>query len=189
MTQNANLAALSEAGVSVWLDDLSRTRIDSGNLAELIETRNVVGVTTNPTILYREVMNDEERERLALRMMAVGFFALAVAMVVMRPVLRARAAAALPVPALDLAALGSLTFTAPDEARWPALRLARQVAELAADADRFSLPAPDGVATLGEVIARLGAANIDVADVALRKPSLDDVFLALTGHHAAESVQ
>ena len=35
--------------------------------------------------------------------------------------------AALPVPALDLAALGSLTFTAPDEARWPALRLARQV--------------------------------------------------------------
>ena len=62
-------------------------------------------------------------------------------------------------------------------------------AELTADADRFSLPAPDGVATLGEVIARLGAAKVDVADVALRKPSLDDVFLALTGHHAAESVQ
>lgn len=35
--------------------------------------------------------------------------------------------AALPVPALDLAALGSLTFTAPDETRWPALRLAREV--------------------------------------------------------------
>ena len=34
--------------------------------------------------------------------------------------------AALPVPALDLAALGSLTFTAPDETRWPALRLARE---------------------------------------------------------------
>ncbi len=50
MTQNANLAALSEAGVSVWLDDLSRERLDSGNLAELIETRSVVGVTTNPTI-------------------------------------------------------------------------------------------------------------------------------------------
>ncbi len=50
MTQNANLAALSEAGVSVWLDDLSRERLDSGNLAELIATRSVVGVTTNPTI-------------------------------------------------------------------------------------------------------------------------------------------
>lgn len=50
MTTNANLAALSAAGVSVWLDDLSRTRITSGNLAELAETRSVVGVTTNPTI-------------------------------------------------------------------------------------------------------------------------------------------
>ncbi|MBF6217408.1 MULTISPECIES: transaldolase [Nocardia] len=50
MAQNENLAALSAAGVSVWLDDLSRDRIRSGNLLELIETRSVVGVTTNPTI-------------------------------------------------------------------------------------------------------------------------------------------
>ncbi|MET7768914.1 transaldolase [Nocardia sp. NPDC005366] len=50
MTQNENVAALSAAGVSVWLDDLSRDRIQSGNLAELIATRGVVGVTTNPTI-------------------------------------------------------------------------------------------------------------------------------------------
>jgi transaldolase len=50
MTQNPNLAALSAAGVSVWLDDLSRDRLQTGNLAELIDTRSVVGVTTNPTI-------------------------------------------------------------------------------------------------------------------------------------------
>ncbi|UGT43227.1 transaldolase [Nocardia yamanashiensis] len=50
MTQNTNTAALSAAGVSVWLDDLSRGRIKSGNLQGLIDTRNVVGVTTNPTI-------------------------------------------------------------------------------------------------------------------------------------------
>lgn len=43
-------AALSEAGVSIWLDDLSRERIASGDLARLIAERNVVGVTTNPTI-------------------------------------------------------------------------------------------------------------------------------------------
>jgi transaldolase len=42
--------ALSEAGVSIWLDDLSRDRITSGGLARLIADRNVVGVTTNPTI-------------------------------------------------------------------------------------------------------------------------------------------
>jgi transaldolase len=41
---------LVAAGVSIWLDDLSRERITSGNLTELISTRNVSGVTTNPTI-------------------------------------------------------------------------------------------------------------------------------------------
>ncbi len=50
MAQNPNLAALSAAGVSVWLDDLSRSRLRSGNLQELIDTRSVVGVTTNPSI-------------------------------------------------------------------------------------------------------------------------------------------
>ena len=50
MTQNPNLAALSAAGVSVWLDDLSRDRLKSGNLQELIDTSSVVGVTTNPSI-------------------------------------------------------------------------------------------------------------------------------------------
>lgn len=51
-TPTADLAA---AGVSIWLDDLSRTRISSGNLAELIESRNVVGVTTNPTIFANAI--------------------------------------------------------------------------------------------------------------------------------------
>ncbi|OAN28615.1 transaldolase [Mycolicibacterium iranicum] len=50
MTQNENLAALSEAGVSVWLDDLSRDRLQTGNLQELIDTKSIVGVTTNPSI-------------------------------------------------------------------------------------------------------------------------------------------
>ena len=44
------LADLSAAGVSLWLDDLSRQRLQSGNLAELIETKHIVGVTTNPSI-------------------------------------------------------------------------------------------------------------------------------------------
>jgi transaldolase len=53
MTQNPNLAALSAAGVSVWLDDLSRDRLQSGNLKELIDTKSVVGVTTNPSIFQK----------------------------------------------------------------------------------------------------------------------------------------
>jgi len=47
---NSPTADLSAAGVSIWLDDLSRERINSGGLEKLIAERNVVGVTTNPTI-------------------------------------------------------------------------------------------------------------------------------------------
>ena len=41
------LRLLSEAGVAVWLDDLSRERLQTGNLADLIRDRSLVGVTTN----------------------------------------------------------------------------------------------------------------------------------------------
>jgi transaldolase len=49
-TSNGNLAALSGAGVSLWLDDLSRQRLQSGNLKNLIADSHIVGVTTNPSI-------------------------------------------------------------------------------------------------------------------------------------------
>lgn len=45
-----SLQLLSEAGVSIWLDDLSRDRLQSGSLAQLISDSHVVGVTTNPAI-------------------------------------------------------------------------------------------------------------------------------------------
>lgn len=48
MTENTQ--KLSDAGVSIWLDDLSRERLNSGSLQKLVEEKNVVGVTTNPTI-------------------------------------------------------------------------------------------------------------------------------------------
>ncbi len=50
MAANPNLAALAAAGVSIWLDDLSRSMLRSGDLQRLIQERGVVGVTTNPTI-------------------------------------------------------------------------------------------------------------------------------------------
>ncbi|BBX20797.1 transaldolase [Mycolicibacter terrae] len=63
MTQNPALAALSEAGVSVWLDDLSRNRLISGNLQHLIDTRSVVGVTTNPSIFQRAISGGDDYNR------------------------------------------------------------------------------------------------------------------------------
>ncbi|WP_262057563.1 transaldolase [Streptomyces sp. STR69] len=56
------LKRLSDEGVSIWLDDLSRKRIESGNLAELIDTKNVVGVTTNPSIFQAAIGSGEGYE-------------------------------------------------------------------------------------------------------------------------------
>ncbi|WP_283614225.1 transaldolase [Mycolicibacterium poriferae] len=71
MTQNQNLAALSAAGVSVWLDDLSRDRLQTGNLQELIDTKSVVGVTTNPSIFQSALSSgdayDDQINELAAR--------------------------------------------------------------------------------------------------------------------------
>ncbi|MDQ2791312.1 MAG: transaldolase [Pseudonocardiales bacterium] len=60
MSSTDTLAALSEAGVSIWLDDLSRQRINSGNLIELITDKHVVGVTSNPTIFAHAVVHAED---------------------------------------------------------------------------------------------------------------------------------
>ncbi|WP_040794830.1 daunorubicin resistance protein DrrA family ABC transporter ATP-binding protein [Nocardia higoensis] len=56
------------------------------------------------------------------------------------------------------------------------------LAALAPDADRLAIPAPDGAKTLAEALRRLDAADIELVDIALRRPSLDEVFLHLTGH-------
>ncbi|WP_026818509.1 transaldolase [Arthrobacter castelli] len=64
MTQTTNsqsrpTSALADAGVSIWLDDLSRERLTSGNLQQLVDERNVVGVTTNPSI-FAAALSDGE---------------------------------------------------------------------------------------------------------------------------------
>ena len=53
------LEALAAAGVSIWLDDLSRERLETGNLADLVKNSSVVGVTTNPTIFAGALSNGE----------------------------------------------------------------------------------------------------------------------------------
>ena len=59
MSTNTPTAALSQAGVSIWLDDLSRKRITTGELERLIAERDVVGVTTNPTIFANAFADGE----------------------------------------------------------------------------------------------------------------------------------
>jgi len=56
------LKRLSDEGVAIWLDDLSRKRITSGNLAELIDQQHVVGVTTNPSIFQKAISQGDGYE-------------------------------------------------------------------------------------------------------------------------------
>jgi transaldolase len=53
------LADLSNKGVSIWLDDLSRQRLVSGSLADLAANYHVVGVTTNPTIFAKAITSSD----------------------------------------------------------------------------------------------------------------------------------
>ena len=57
---NPNLQALHDAGVSIWLDDLSRKKIQSGELQTLIDEKSVSGVTTNPPIFAAAFKNPEK---------------------------------------------------------------------------------------------------------------------------------
>jgi transaldolase len=70
------LAQLSAAGVSVWIDDISRDRLRTGNLADLVRDRHVVGVTTNPTIFAKAIESsdsyDPQIRDLAVRGVDVG---------------------------------------------------------------------------------------------------------------------
>ncbi|MDO3704801.1 transaldolase [Micromonospora sp. C28SCA-DRY-2] len=54
------LGELSAAGVAIWLDDLSRTRLSSGGLDQLRRERHLVGVTTNPTIFAKALSDADE---------------------------------------------------------------------------------------------------------------------------------
>ena len=65
------LSELEDAGVAIWLDDLSRERLRTGNLSQLVQDRHVVGVTTNPSIFQKAMSEgsayDEQLRDLALR--------------------------------------------------------------------------------------------------------------------------
>src|ERR1700712_4353102 len=76
-------------------------------------------------------------------------------------------------------------LTAMADALGPLLPAATRAA-LTPDSDRISMPAPDGPNTLSAALYRLNAARIELADIVLRRPSLDDGFLSLTPSPGAE---
>ena len=69
---NSPLAQLAANGVSIWLDDLSRSRIVSGGLRDLITNRSVSGVTTNPTIFAGALAKGEGYQAQVAELAAAG---------------------------------------------------------------------------------------------------------------------
>ena len=63
---------LSDAGVSIWLDDLSRGRLATGTLRKLIEEKNVVGVTTNPSIFHAAITTGHDYDGIIAAKAAAG---------------------------------------------------------------------------------------------------------------------
>ena len=70
--ENTPTAALSAVGTSIWLDDLSRERINSGGIQKLIAERNVVGITTNPTIFAAALAKGEAYDSQVSELAAAG---------------------------------------------------------------------------------------------------------------------
>ena len=66
------LKSLADAGVSIWLDDLSRERLETGNLAELVKEKSVTGVTTNPTIFASALAKGERYDEQLRALAAAG---------------------------------------------------------------------------------------------------------------------
>ncbi|WP_084102829.1 transaldolase [Demequina sp. NBRC 110051] len=72
MTATSPLAALSAAGVSIWLDDLSRERLASGSLARDVASKSIVGVTTNPSIFAAAVSGSDQYDDQIAQLAARG---------------------------------------------------------------------------------------------------------------------
>jgi transaldolase len=66
------LKDLADAGVSIWLDDLSRQRLTSGSLESLIHDQHVSGVTTNPTIFAKAISDANAYAEQVNRLAAEG---------------------------------------------------------------------------------------------------------------------
>jgi transaldolase len=64
------LRQLTDEGVAIWLDDMSRGRLVTDGLADLVRDKHVVGVTTNPTIFQKAISDSDTYDR-QLRDLAV----------------------------------------------------------------------------------------------------------------------
>ena len=72
LTPNPNLKALHDAGVSIWLDTLSRELLESGEFSELVRDYSVTGATSNPTIFAKAITGSDRYDEQLRAAVAAG---------------------------------------------------------------------------------------------------------------------
>jgi ABC-2 type transport system ATP-binding protein len=89
----------------------------------------------------------------------------------------------------DLLAVRVVDRTRAADAAEAVAELGSGAPQVVAESGEVSLPVREGAAILAEVVRRLDAAQLEISDLAVRRPTMDDVFLALTGHVAEETAE
>ena len=127
-TRHDPLAELSAQGVAVWLDDLSRELLASGELQSLITGRHVVGVTTNPTIFASALAKGDRYDDQLSQLAELGASTETAIFTVTTDDVRAACDVLSPCPSRPLQKTGGspsrstpgLPVTPPQPRRWPA---------------------------------------------------------------------
>ena len=175
--------ALSELGVSIWLDDLSRERITSGGLAELIQTRNVVGVTTNPTIFAGAISAGAEYASQVADLAAEGLDAEAAVFRITTDDVRAACDVLLPVYTATGGLDGRVSIEVSPDLAFDTDGTVAQALELWAAVDRsnamIKIPATKaGLPAITEVLGRGISVNVTLIFSLERHAEVIDAYLA-----------
>lgn len=165
MTQNQYTQALHDAGVSLWLDDLSRDRITSGDLQQLIDTKTITGVTTNPAIFAQALTTGTAYEEQLGELAAAGHDAAGAVVEMTTDDVRAACDIMLPVYEASDGYDGRVSIEVDPRLAWDTDPTVAQALELYAKVDRpnvmIKIPATtEGLPAITRVLAEGISVNV-----------------------------
>lgn len=165
MTQNQYTQALDAAGVSLWLDDLSRDRITSGDLQNLIDTKSITGVTTNPAIFGKALTSGSAYDRQLADLASAGADAHSAVVEMTTDDVRAACDVLAPVHAATHGYDGRVSIEVDPRLAWDCEETVAQALDLAKKVDRSNvmvkIPATEeGLPAISRVLAAGISVNV-----------------------------
>jgi len=165
VTQNKYTKALHDAGVSLWLDDLSRDRIISGDLQHLIDTKSITGVTTNPAIFLKALTSGSAYDKQLGELAAAGADAQSAVVEMTTDDVRAACDVLAPVYEATEGYDGRVSIEVDPRLAWDTEKTVAQALELAEKVDRenvmVKIPATEeGLPAISQVLAEGISVNV-----------------------------